>query len=207
MIPKELQDILDEFDEEDISLWITKAELLTGDFLLDISVKVHNFEVTRLQSWTILARTYKKSHISFDYASSISITEDHPLLWHFTDTQCELYFAGQCKDVPKLFYDLYHVHQEALDFYECFSMKRVEGWPYNKPMQYSSGFLTQGPKKLLEMYGECLKHNEMDYSLIGERPQTYFDGQQYLPEPKDLKILFLGSNYVIAREYLFTRKS
>jgi len=67
---------------------------------------------------------------------------------------------------------------------------------------YRNGLLTKGPKTLLEKYAECLKSNGMDYTIIGERPATYWRGRQYLPEKK-MRLLFFGESYFIAEKFSF----
>jgi hypothetical protein len=206
MLPKELEDILDRFSEDYIDIYVKKIEHASTDLIIDITVEVGHYTESIFQQWRITARNHRKNRISFESAPSISITADHPLLWQFTDIQCELYFAGQCKDVPKLFYDLYHVHMDVFRRYDCFDMEAAEE-TCKKPFEYTSGYLTQGPKTLMEMYGECLRQNGMDYSTIGERPPTYWDGRQHVPELKDLKILFIGHTYVIGSDFVFEKIS
>ena len=204
MLPKDLEDILDRFTEDDIYIYIKKIEHATTDFIIDITVEVRQYPESIFQQWMITATNHRKNRISFESAPSISITADHTLLWQFTDIQCQLYFAGQCKDVPKLFYDLYHVHLDVFGTYDCFDIDAAEK-TYKKPFQYTSGYLTQGPKTLMEMYGECLRQNGMDYSTIGDGPPAYWDGRQHVPELKDFKILFIGDTYVIASDFGFEK--
>ena len=206
MVPEELDDIFSRFSEHYLYIYIKKVEHDTTDFIIDITAEVRHNTEPIFQKWTITAKNHRRNRIFFESASSISIAADHPLLWQFTDIQCQLYFSGECRDVPKLFYDLYHVHQDVFGRYDCFDMEAAEE-TYKKPFQYTSGYLTQGPKTLMEMYGECLRQNGMDYSAIEDRQPTYWDGQQYVPELKDLEILFIGDTYVIAEDFLFEKIS
>ena len=136
----------------------------------------------------------------------MEIKEDHPLLWEFTDTQCQLYFTGQCNDPAKLFFDLYATHKRLFGKHQCFNIPFGEEKPYFKPLQYSNGLLTQGSKKLMEKYADCLKKNGLNFSIIGERPATYWDGEQFIEEDTDLKVLFLRDTYVIAKDFYFAHQ-
>lgn len=208
MLPKELDDIFEEHTPDDYSLYVTKADdsgdnLLIG-FVLDI--QGINDKDTITQIWTIDVIGHRKNHLSFDFAPFIEIRDDHPLLWEFTDTQCELYFTGQCKDIAKLFYDLYWTHKNLFGNFQCFNIPHLKETSYFKPLQYSNGLLTKGSKKLMEMYASCLQQNGLDFTLFGERPANYWDGQQYVTEQQDLKILFMGNTYIIAKNFSFVRQ-
>ena len=208
MLPKELDDIFEEYTEDDYNLYVTKADYSGDIFLIDFGLDVQNINDKSefKQKWTLQASGHRKNHISFDFAPFIEIKEDHPLLWEFTDIQCQLYFTGQCKDPAKLFYDLYLTHKRTFGRYQSFNISFGEETTYFKQFQYSNGLLTQGSKKLMETYADCLKQNGLGFSIIGERPAKYWDGEQFILEDTDLKILFIGDTYVIAKRFDFVRQ-
>lgn len=207
MFPKELNDIFEEYTEDDYNLVVIKAEYSGNNFLLDFILDVQDIDdkgaIT--QQWTIQANRHKKNHVSFDFAPFIEMKDDHPLLWEFTDTQCQLYYNGQCKEPANVFYDLFMVHKQTFGTYQCFDISFFEDTAYFKPFQYSNGLLTKGSKKLMLKYGECLDRNGLSYSIVSEQEPKYWDGEQYIPESKDLKILFIGKAYVIAEDFLFIK--
>ena len=207
MLPKELDVIFEEYTEDDYNLYVTKADYSGDIFLIDFALDVQDIndkgEIN--QKWTIEAAGHRKNHVSFDFADLVEIKDDHPLLWEFTDTQCQLYFTGQCKDPAKLFYELYATHKNLFGKHKCFNISFGEETPYFKPFQYSNGLLTQGSKKLMEKYADCLKLNGLDFSIIGERPAKFWDGEQYVEEDGNLKVLFLGDTYVIAKDFSFVQ--
>lgn len=199
MLPKGLTSIIGKYDEEDRSLYISRADYSSDIFTLDFIVEVQgiNDEDSLFQVWTVEAMDHKKSRISFDPASSVNIQTDHPLLWEFTDSQCELYFSGECKAPEKLFYSLYRAHKNLFGKYECFDIAFSEEFNHEKPFQYSNELLVKGSKLLMESYGTCLRNNGLDFKIVGER----------LPEDENqnLKILFLGETYIIARDFSFKK--
>jgi hypothetical protein len=207
VLPRDLTDIFEEYTEDDYNLYVTKAENSGDNFLIDFSIDVQdiNDKGTISQKWTIEAKGTRKTKVSFDFAPVIEIIDDHPLLGEFTDTQCQLYFTGHCKDPAKLFYELYVTHKEMFGRHHSFSLSFGEETNYFKPFQYTNGLLTEGPKKLMEKYADCLKQNGLDFTIIGERPAKYWDGEQNILENQDLKILFIGDTYIIAHNFSFNR--
>lgn len=205
MLPEELNEIFEEYAEDEYNLYITKFDYSEDNFVIDFVLHVQNINDMGAfrQNWTIRATDHRKDHISFDSADFIKIKDDHPLLWEFTDTQCQLYFTGQCKDPTKLFYDLYVTHKRTFGRYQCFNISFGEETTYFKPFQYSNGLLTQGSKKLMELYADCLKLNDLDFTIIGERPAKFWNGEQYTLESGGLKVLFLGDTYIIAKDFSF----
>jgi hypothetical protein len=57
----------------------------------------------------------------------------------------------------------------------------------------------------LEKYGECLRKNGLDYNILGERPGKFWNRRQHIVESEDLKVLFIGSTFVIAKDFVFKR--
>ena len=205
MLPKELDDILQEYSEDDFNLCITKLDYSTGDFIIEFLLDVQdiNEKGKIIQEWTITALGHRKNNLSFDFEDFIEIYDDHPLLWEFYDTQCQLYYSGQCKDAPKLFYDLYKVHKETFRDYKSFNISFGEETKYFKPFQFSNGLLTEGSKKLMLKYADSLIQNGLDFTIIGERPAKYWNGTEFIIESDRLKVLLFGKGYIIAKDFSF----
>ena len=207
MLPKELDNIFQEYSEDDFNLCITKVDYSTDNFIIDFLLDIQdiNDKGAIIQEWTITATGHRKNNLSFDFEPLIEIKGDHPLLWEFCDTQCELYYSGQCKDFPKLFYDLYKTHKLIFGSYKCFDISFGEETNYYKPFQSTSGLLAKGSKQLMLQYSGCLKQNGLDFTLIGERPAKYWNGTDFIIESHNLKVLFFGKGYIIAKDFSFVR--
>jgi hypothetical protein len=205
VLPKELDDIFKEYSEDDFSLCITKLDYSTDNFIINFLLDVQNIndKGNIIQEWTITAAGHRKNNLSFDFEDFIEIKDDHSLLWEFYDTQCQLYYSGQCMDVTKLFYDLYKAHKETFGNYKCFNISFGEDTNYIKPFQFGNGLLTEGSKKLMLKYSDCLKQNGLDFSIIGERPAKYWNGTEFITESDGLKVLFFGKGYIIAKDFSF----
>jgi hypothetical protein len=55
----------------------------------------------------------------------------------------------------------------------------------------------------MEQYAECLKKNGLTFSIIGERPAQYWENGQFFEENTNLKVLFIGNTYIIAKDFNF----
>ena len=207
MLPKELSKIFEEYTEDDYDLYVVRIDYLGESVLFDFVLDLQdlNDNITTTQNWRIHASGHRKNHISFDFAQSIEISDDHPLLWEFKDVQCQLYFSGTCKDPAKLFYDLYLVHNKTFQGRQCFNVSFREEIANFQRFKYSNGLLTQGSKKLMKLYGECLIRNGLEFSIIGERPAKYWEGDQFILESQELKVLFLGDTYIVASDFIFSQ--
>jgi hypothetical protein len=206
MLPKEIAGIIEKYDTEDYDFYVAGADYLTDVFVLDFILDIQNSEGAIFQVWTVEATGYRKSIISFEPDYHISLENNHPLLWEFNDTQCELYYSGECKNIEKLFYSLYSAHKEMVGKYQDFNIFFEKDANDIQPLQYTKGFLAKGAKTLMEKYAACLKDNGLDFAIIGERQPTYFDGEEHKPESKDLKVLIIGQTYIIAEQFSFTRR-
>jgi hypothetical protein len=207
MVPQELRDILGGRDDDDFDFYIRKVAHHGEKFVIDLHLQyVNDHNETVYQTWTIEAFGHRTNRISFEFIPFIDIQEEHPLLWEFTDIQCQLYFSGTCQNPSKLFYDLYHSHKATFKRYSCFNMQFTdENGQYDR-FKYSSGLFAKGSKKLMQLYAGCLRENGLDFTIIGERPPTYWEEDGFVPKRKDLKVLFLGDTYIIATAFFFQRK-
>jgi len=207
VLPKEINDIFEEYSEDEYSLYVTKVDYSGSNFIINFTLDVQNIndKGAFMQMWSIEATKHMKNHISFDSAQMIKFKDDHPLLWEFTDIQCELYFSGDCKDTPKLFYDLYHTHEKLFDKHQNFNITFGEQTSNSKRFQYNNGLLAIGSKKLMKLYAECLKKNGLDFTIIAEHYAKHWNGQRFISEPNNLKILLLGDTFVIAENFSFEK--
>lgn len=206
MIPEELNEIFKKYDHEDFDLSVTKIEYSPDELRIVFSFesKIDQFDFN--QNWELQVVGDRKNKISFDFGSAIRIVEDHPLLWEFKDTQCELYFNGRCSNPALLFVDLYKIHLDLFGSYKHFETN-THAYNFYALLQAENGMLAQGPKKLLVKYAECIKNHGMDFSIIGERPPSYWNGKEYIRVAEDIKILFVTDTdgFIIAQDFIFTR--
>jgi hypothetical protein len=82
VLPKNLSDILENNDPEDISIVITKINFEASNPSFDIKVTVqgYNNDDNVISRWTIKTEQYRISKISLDLASTLNLNQDHPIL-------------------------------------------------------------------------------------------------------------------------------
>jgi hypothetical protein len=205
VLPKEIIDIPDEYTEEDYNLYITKVDYPAIELTFDLILEGHIYDNDILtKKWTVQTVGHRKNNISFDKTIDIKISVDHPLLWEFTDTQCQLYFTGQSENPEKLFYDLFVTHKKLFKSFQHFNISFGQDTNISSRFQFGNGLLAEGPKKLLEKYADCLIQNGLEYTIIGERPATRWDGDKFSLENTGLKVFTLGDSFVIAQNFIFS---
>lgn len=209
VLPENIKRIFEDYTEDDYKLFVTGVDYVTDKFNLDFFLDVEgiNDKDAILQNWTIEVVGHRKSQVTFGYCKFLKLIENDPLLWEFTDFQCELYFNGHIKDPAKLFYELYLIHKKLFKGYKSFDVSFCGDTEYFKQFQYSNGLLAKGSKNLMEHYAECLKQNGIDYSTVGDRRPTYWDGNKHIPEKDNLKLLLLGRTFVIAENFSFVQNN
>jgi hypothetical protein len=204
VLPKELENIFEEYTEDDYSLFLIKATA-EPEFSFDFQLQVQDInqkgEIS--QTWTVETVGYRKCQLFFGWADFLKISTDNPLLWEFTDTHGELYFSGKIKNPEKLFVDLYKTHKTLFGKYQSLYLPFSEEALSSGNVPYSNGQIAKGSRKLLEHYASCLKQNGLNYSIVGEWRSTVWDGFKNVPESQDLQVLFLGDTYVIAEKFNF----
>ena len=198
MLPEEIKYLLDNYEAEDSSLTINKADY-SGD-TPTLMLTLHQPGAAP-QLWTLEVIGHRDSQLSFSsiiYDTTIMLTDDHPLLWQYADEQCELYFNGSSKDTAKIIAEL-----KQIDF-DLFGTHQKPGGQFNTLLQTSNGSLGKGSKKLLTKYAACLNNYNIKTSIIGGHIPTYSDGKnQYSVET--LKLFFIRGSYIVGQDFAFTK--
>ncbi|HEU5166483.1 MAG TPA: hypothetical protein VFU29_13120 [Chitinophagaceae bacterium] len=205
MLPKRLIDILNEHDPEDIAISITKIDYETNNlnFIIKVSGFGYNDEENYEYRWTVNVIQYRTSKISLNFASSISISDNHPVLWQFSDKQSQLYFNGNCNDVDKLFLDLYRTHNICFEGLIDFEDTINQSDSLDHLLKSKNGLLATGPNKLMIMYADVLTKHNMNYSIIGDRVPTFWDGEKHVSETGKAKVMFMDNFYIVADDFDF----
>ncbi|HVU53477.1 MAG TPA: hypothetical protein VHD83_00405 [Puia sp.] len=207
MIPPALAQFIEAYDYEDLDLGITRVVFDVTGFFFDLALKTVNQAEgeDRAAAWRVEAKGHRENRISFDYGESIRIERDHPLLWKYSDLQCDLYFNGVCSDPARLFYQMYQEHVKLFSTYIPFGTF-LNMSDFGRFFQLTGGLVAKGPKKLLTRYAHWLEQAGVGWSMASERRAMHWDGSEYRQENRDLKILLLGQTetYIIAEDFQFT---
>jgi hypothetical protein len=198
LLPAEIKYVLDNYDPEDISISITRADF-SGE------MPVFNFTIYGLddhpQNWTLEVAGHRTSELLFtSYISDteIHLTDDHPFLWQYSDIQSELFFNGSSPDIYRIISEL-----NQIDF-QLFGKYQHSSEQLYTLLRSSNGSLGKGSKKLLTMYKECLNKYGIKASIVGEYSPTYNDGKNKF-NGETLKIFLIGGSYIVGQDFIFTR--
>lgn len=208
MIPSDLAVILEESDAEDITISILHTDFENREARFKILVTGYSYEEEEnfKYEWIIETVNYRTSKIMFDCSFNMEITTDHALLWQFSDKQSELYFNGFTDFTQNLYFDLYQTHYNCFENLEDFQQTIHNPRNFDRLRRPSSGLLARGPNKLMQLYGAILKGYGINYSIIGERLPTFWNGYGTEEEEGKAKVLFMAGSYIIADDFLFQNK-
>jgi len=191
MLPKSLTEIINSVDYTDYDFRFRNIDL-TKEFL-EVEFSINDTEGS--DEKVILLMTISGTTDFFieknDNSAYIQLESENPLLWRFSDIQCELYITGQTKASKELVFDLLSIHHSLFGRYISFDPNIF------RTLNNGYGLFQKGSKKLLKLYADKLHEYEygIEASIMSELPVE----KQYL----DLKILFLGSSYFIGNNYDF----
>lgn len=97
MLPREITQLLEVYSSDNIAIYVTRAEHAGDRLLLDIimEIKHRNDAGKTLKFWSVEARGYRKSLISFDVHSHIALKHDHPAMENMADAfACSVLWIG-----------------------------------------------------------------------------------------------------------------
>jgi len=198
LLPTEIKYLLDNHEAEDSSLQITKADY--SGIIPILSLTLHQQESIP-QYWMLEVVGHRTSQLSFNSINqdtSILLTDNHPFLWEYADTQSELYINGSGKDIAKTIAEL---NQIDLDLFG--NPKKDSGLRYSL-LKNGNGLLAKGARKLLAKYADCLNKFNIQTSIIGGYTPTYSDGKnKYSGET--LKLLQIRGSYIVGQDFIFAK--
>jgi hypothetical protein len=191
--------LLDNYDAEDINLSIIKADYTGNNPLIELNV---NYPDSSPQAWTLEIIGHRASELSFTrdvLDATILLTDEHPLLWQYSDFQSELYFNGPGTNIHKIVSEL-----NQIDF-ALFGKYQNSSEQLYALLKTTNGLLSKGSKKLLTKYAECLNINGIKTSMVGSYSPAYVDGKNTM-EGDTLKIFLFRGSYIVAQDFNFNKE-
>lgn len=191
MLPESLHNILTAVNYPEFDLNILKLDATADP--LRIECVIRDTESSNDQT-KVLLTTYrwKDFHLNAGslYTSNIQLKDNHPLLWEFTDTQCELYITAVAPEqVGKIAFDLLQIQNDVFGKYQ------LQDFLHLSILTQGYGLIKKGSKKLLTAFATSLQKNGVSANLIGDIEPS--------EENQLLKILFVGQSYFIAENFEF----
>ncbi|MFN8250138.1 MAG: hypothetical protein U0T68_14400 [Ferruginibacter sp.] len=189
MLPKGLTEILESVDYADYDFSFLNINLSTEN--LEVKFSINDTEGSNEKVIVLMTISGKTDFfIAKNDNSGYSHLEDkHPLLWQFSDIQCELYITGQTKTSKELAFDLFYIHQSLFGQYISYNTSILT------TLNNGNGLLKKGSKQLLKIYADKINEYGIKTSIISEREPDKLSS--------NLKILFLGHSYFIGDNFEF----
>lgn len=188
MLPKGLKEIIESVNFVDCDFTFRNVNITSDVLSVEFSMNDTDSNENVVVSMTVLGN--KDYFIAkADNSGYCYLENKHPLLWRFSDTQCELYITGQTKAIKELTFDLFNIHYSLFRQYLAFNLNCFT------TLSDGFGLFQRGAKQLLKIYANKMKEYGIKTSIIGDQ----------LPdkESSSLKILFLGNSYFIGDKFEF----
>lgn len=203
MIPSELNLILDSSEFEDNGgILITSADWFADDVKLEISV---NTGAEENQLWEVSCESSRTCVIRPNWAADIQISDDHPLLWKYKLPSANLYFIGPAKEPEKLFLSLFQLNEELFEGFLSLSEIINRHAKFSDLTRSKSGLLATGPIPLLNKISVLAEQAGFKTSIAGEYPAKKWNGESWLEENGNVKLLRIDQSIIISEAITFQR--
>ena len=200
----ELMDLLNQSDEEDTFIQLVEAQWV--DDVLKLRILARPDFDTPSQEWTVECLEVASFKLNHSVAQSLSLLEDHVLLWPFKEDTADAFFYGKPDSPAAAVGQLYEAH-----------LAIAKGWIpfehyFNRSMSLSTllsagdGKLATGPVRLLEVYKDVLSVHQTTVEIRFSHGPKRWDGTNWVAISSDqLRVLLLDETYVVANGFRATR--
>jgi len=180
---------------EDGGIIISSINYTKDKLELIFNIFYNGYEIPK-QQWKIIINGLLKEKIERGWADYLVVYSDHYLLYEFSDIHGDLYFKEKSKNPDKLFIDLYKSYLKNYqgDFLP-FGKGINPAMKITRLCNSNAGLFARGPKIILEKYHEVLSENNIRSNIVISESEKI----------SDLKILFFGDSYFIAKSFEFER--
>ena len=198
----ELAAVLATLDFEENGAVLIAAARWLGDrtcrLLLDVQTGA---ETEPRQAWLIRCADARTARVNGDWAASVALTTDHPLLLPYTQPRAELAFRGHAPDPRAVVGDLWEAHRAATGAWYPFEWFFNRGLPLAELLATGGGVLAEGPRPVLDAYAAAVAAHSVESSILAERPPLRWLDGAWQPEPGRLRALVIGDSYVVAADF------
>ena len=197
-----LQPLLDTIStlevEESGHLGITAATWAGNNVTLHLTVRQQD---RADQEWRLHCGDVRRSRIVNDQGiDALWVKSQHPLLLPHTEAVVELYFSSRPSDPDAAVGRLVEAHRTVVGgWFDCLYFFNLGPRQSLRAMlDVGFGMLAEGPRPLIEKYGEVLRDCAVDVSSPPSRPPVWWDGARWVEEVKPLFAVILGASYVVS---------
>lgn len=122
------------------------------EFSMTISLSADEYLEPRDSTWIVTSTTLLACRIGDPQQDALQITEDHPVLWEFSERAGALYFRLPPKNPKAAVADLVQCHLRLCDHWIDMDRFMRSGMWIEDLLKAGNGLIARGPKPLLEAY-------------------------------------------------------
>lgn len=192
-----------EFCDGDGGISIVGADWFANSLRLDISVRMNDDKATEL--WEISCEQTFEESITSEFAESLTLTSDSPLLIPYKDNEVQLAFAENKVSPNELFGVITSACYEILG--PSFNIsKYLNMIPSSKGICSSEyGVLGRFPERIAKRILVDLAGLDIRVRMLDGFAPKFWTGSEHIPYPDGLKALCVGSSYVIGTDFSAVR--
>ena len=199
----DLLKLISAVDYEDYgSLELIKVEQRDGNLSLVLDV-VADEEPSLPRNIRIVCHASRESNVSPNHYSDLRVTEDHVLLWHYSQPHNLVSFYGNVEDAQAVVGALYERHVEIVERWIPFHKYLNSGLPLSELIRGKFGMFADGPDKLVLAYEAVMQGFGLSTSHHESRSadQMRWNGETWVQDVSPLSIMFFDESYVIAESF------
>ena len=184
--------------EEDVLIHFQTCAWTGTSLTLCLEVTVSGSEP---KNWKVSCGRVLAHNLCYGTALFLTVTDNHPLLWQFQEESASAYFSGVPSHVQAAVGALYEAHVNAVGLWIPFS-SHLNALPLSKLLATGNGLLARGPVGLLQLYRDTLEPFGTRINICSPYQPQIREGDHWLTlDPHGVKVLLIGSSYVIGSEW------
>lgn len=154
------------------------------------------------QPWCIQCVGAHGHRLHGEFAQSLEVASEHPVLLPFTEPVTDLYFSSPAPNPPAAVGALWERHRQLVGSWLPFE-QFVNAVPKGLAalLAASSGQLAAGPVSLMQAYAEVLTEHGVRSSMLPPHPPRRWDGERWVGPASRLHALVFGTSYVVAERF------
>lgn len=154
------------------------------------------------QHWRIECSGVRDFLLRGDFADSLRVVSDHPVLLPFTELVTDIHFYSPSPNPIATVGALLECHRELVgDWIPFERFFNILTKTLSQLLAASSGKLASGPVSLMKAYSHILNEHGVRSSLLPGRPPKFWDGEKWVVSNIPLQALILGNSYFVAEKY------
>lgn len=193
----------EDFWEGDGWVRIISADWLADELRLEISIKLGGLD--KPEVWEINCGKVFEERLRSECSNSFFLTNDSPVLIPYKDKEVKIAFSENNLPANEL------LGIVTSTCFKCLgSTANISDFINTQPTSdgicsSKYGLLGIFPERVADQLLETLSALDIKVNKFGSFLPTYWTGGEHAPYPDSLKVLFIGSSYVIGSDFHATQ--